>query len=79
MKATITIKTGKRTASFSGTVSELTAFWGIKLKDGAQLAGHPGNKPVNTSPATHAELVEALNNADFNISRGRDINEYSVG
>lgn len=79
MKATIVLKTGKRTASFSGTVSELTAFWGIKLKEGASLASRDGNKPVNAAPATHAELVEALNNADFNISRGRDINEYSVG
>ncbi len=58
-----------RTSITSGTLAELTEYFGYTLECGHSYERERGRKKVNTAPKSARALVTALNNAQENIAR----------
>lgn len=82
MKKTFTIRytrgsySGLRQKEISGTLEELTEYFGYTLLKGKSWEHERGNKKINTNPKTIRSLVTNLNNASNNAALNGYSGEY---
>ena len=56
----------------TGTIEELTRYFGYTLEVGASWQYEPGNKKIDRHPKTIASLIKNLNNAESNAAANGD-------
>ena len=62
-------RSGRPDRETSGTLEELTKYFGYTLEKGYSWQWERGNKKINRQPKTIASLITNLNNAENNAAK----------
>ena len=69
-----------RVTPVSGTISELTKYFGYTLEKGKSWEHERGNKKINLNPKSIQSLINNINNAEDNAARnGCGSTYYTLG
>ena len=69
-----------RVTPVSGTIAELTKYFGYTLEKGKSWEHERGNKKINLNPKSIQSLINNINNAEDNAARnGCGSTYYTLG